>query len=146
LPLIEKAVDLNRPYADQYRVRLEIRGDLPDVIIVADYGRLIQTLTNLISNAVKYSSAMDVVTLSAEVDAGIVRVSVHNHGKGIPEEFRARIFQKFAQADSSDAREKGGTGLGLSIVKAIVEQHGGRVGYTSESEAGTTFFFEVSLW
>lgn len=146
LPLVEKAVELNRPYADQYQVQLEIQPDLPDVILMADYGRMIQTLTNLISNAVKYSSAAGTVTLSAAVEAGMVRVSVHNEGKEIPEEFRARIFQKFAQADSSDAREKGGTGLGLSIVKAIVEQHGGRVGYTSERGAGTTFFFEVSEW
>lgn len=75
-----------------------------------------------------------------------VRVSVTDHGSGIPEEFRNRIFQKFAQADSSDNRQKGGTGLGLSICKAIIERLGGEIGFETEVNVGTTFYFDLPEW
>jgi DNA-binding response OmpR family regulator len=75
-----------------------------------------------------------------------VRVSVTDHGRGVPPEFRARIFEKFAQADSSSTREKGGTGLGLSISRAIVERHQGRIGFTSEPGVATAFFFDLPEW
>jgi signal transduction histidine kinase len=68
---------------------------------------------------------------------------VRDHGSGIPEAFRHRIFQKFAQADASDARAKGGTGLGLSITQAMVERMGGRIGFTSEPGVLTVFFVEM---
>src|SRR5205814_7258276 len=70
------------------------------------------------------------------------RVEVRDEGPGIPDEFRKRIFQKFSQADSSDARLKGGTGLGLSISRAIVERLGGQIGFDTQMGAGTTFYFE----
>ena len=78
--------------------------------------------------------------------AGEVRVAVTDHGRGVPPEFRQRIFEKFAQADSSSTREKGGTGLGLSISRAIVERHQGRIGFTSEPGVATTFFFDLPEW
>jgi DNA-binding response OmpR family regulator len=71
---------------------------------------------------------------------------VTDHGPGVPPEFRQRIFEKFAQADSSSTREKGGTGLGLSISRAIVERHQGRIGFTSEPAVATAFFFELPEW
>jgi CheY-like chemotaxis protein len=75
-----------------------------------------------------------------------VRVEIQDRGPGIPDEFRARIFQKFSQADSSDTRLKGGTGLGLSIAKAIIERLDGIIGFTSAPGAGTMFFFELPEW
>jgi DNA-binding response OmpR family regulator len=77
---------------------------------------------------------------------GLVRVEVEDRGPGIADEFRARIFQKFSQADSSDDREKGGTGLGLSIAKAIVERLDGNIGFTSEPGMGSIFYFELAEW
>jgi DNA-binding response OmpR family regulator len=74
-----------------------------------------------------------------------VRVLVSDRGPGIPEEFRAKIFGKFSQADASDSRQKGGTGLGLSIVRAIMEKHGGQVGFDSELGVGTTFYVTFPL-
>ena len=68
---------------------------------------------------------------------------VSDHGPGIPEAFRERIFQKFAQADASDRRQKGGTGLGLSICKAILEQLGGRIDFETEAGKGTTLYFDL---
>jgi signal transduction histidine kinase len=81
------------------------------------------------------------VSVSSRYDS--VRVSVRDHGPGIPEEFRSQIFQKFAQLDSSNSRQRGGTGLGLSITKAIVERHGGEIGFETEMGAGTTFYFDL---
>jgi CheY-like chemotaxis protein len=75
-----------------------------------------------------------------------VRVEVRDHGPGISEEFRGRIFQKFSQADSSDTRQKSGTGLGLNISRAIVERLGGRIGFETEYGKGTTFYFELPEW
>jgi signal transduction histidine kinase len=75
-----------------------------------------------------------------------VRVSVTDRGPGIPEHFRPRVFQKFAQADASTTRAREGTGLGLSICKAIVERLGGRIGFDTELGRGTTFHFEIPEW
>ena len=74
---------------------------------------------------------------------GGVRVSVTDHGPGIPEAFQKKIFQKFSQADSTDAGQKGGTGLGLNICRAIVERHGGSIDFTTEKGVGTSFFFDL---
>ena len=74
---------------------------------------------------------------------GSIRVTVSDHGPGIPETFRERIFQKFAQADASDRRQKGGTGLGLNICKAIVEQLGGQIDFETETGRGTKLYFDL---
>jgi len=71
---------------------------------------------------------------------------VRDYGRGIPQAFRSRIFQRFSQADSSDTREKGGTGLGLAITMAIIHEHGGSIDFSSEEGAGTEFFFELPEW
>lgn len=69
-----------------------------------------------------------------------VKIAVVDHGPGVSDEFRARIFQKFSQADSSDSRQRGGTGLGLAISKAFVERMQGTIGYDSELGKGATFY------
>jgi DNA-binding response OmpR family regulator len=87
-----------------------------------------------------------VVEVAVTRAAGEARVAVTDHGRGVSPEFRQRIFQKFAQADSSSTREKGGTGLGLSISRAIVERHQGRIDFTSEPGVATVFFFDLPEW
>jgi PAS domain S-box-containing protein len=143
--LLERAVSLNTPYASQFDVRLELRQPLPDAAVRGDEDRLLQVLTNLMSNAAKFSPAGTAVVVSCETTDHTVRIAVTDHGPGVPEEFRRRIFQKFAQADSKDTRQKGGTGLGLSICKAIVEKLGGTIGYQCEPGQGTTFYFDLPL-
>jgi len=146
MPQIEMALEANRPFADALGVSFEIAGLLPGVSVKGDSDRLQQVLTNLLSNASKYSPRGERVTVTLSRNGDRIRVSVADRGRGIPEEFRERIFHKFAQADSSDTREKSGTGLGLAIAKAIVEQMGGRIGYETETGKGTTFFFDLPEW
>lgn len=145
IPLLRQALESNRDYAEQYGVSYEYVGKLTDATINVDANRLFQVLANLLSNAAKFSPLGDKVIVSASCDNDRVRVTVSDHGSGIPEDFRRHIFQKFAQADSSDTRMKGGTGLGLSITKAIVEQMGGSIGFNSKTNVLTTFFVEFPL-
>jgi CheY-like chemotaxis protein len=84
------------------------------------------------------------VTIERRVD--LMRISVRDHGSGIPAEFKPHVFQKFAQADAADARQKGGTGLGLSIVQEIVMRLGGRVGFDDADGGGTVFYVDLPSW
>ena len=80
---------------------------------------------------------------SREIPGGFVEVQVIDRGRGIPESFRQRLFQRFQQVEASDAKKKGGTGLGLAICKGIIEQHGGSIGVESEEGRGSMFWFRV---
>jgi PAS domain S-box-containing protein len=144
--LAESAIEGNRAYAEGYGVTLRLAAAVAGARAWADADRLLQVITNLISNAVKFSPRGGEVEVEVSRGAGEVRVAVTDHGRGVSPEFRQRIFQKFAQADSSSTREKGGTGLGLSISRAIVERHQGRIGFTSEPGVATAFFFDLPEW
>lgn len=111
--------------------------------IVGDADRVVQTLTNLIGNAIKFSEAGGVVRVSAAEQAGSVRFQVADEGRGIPEDKLERIFERFEQVDSSDTRVKGGSGLGLAISRGIVERHGGRIWAESKPDVGTVVSFEI---
>ncbi len=143
--LVDAAVEANRAYAVALKVRLEVASPLPELWVQADQDRLMQVLSNLISNAAKFSAADETVQIRLEAYGGWARVWVHDHGPGIPPEFHAHIFQKFAQADASNTRRQGGTGLGLSIARAIIERHGGQIDFVSLPAAGASFYFELPL-
>ena len=130
-------------YARQYEVTLKLLDAPPTAIVSGDEHRLTQVFANLVSNAVKYSPAGGEVTLRIERSGGDYVVRVRDTGRGIPERFRARVFERFAQADGSDTRKQGGTGLGLSITRAIVQRHQGHIDFTSEEGKGSEFFFTV---
>ncbi|MEO8038501.1 MAG: PAS domain S-box protein [Betaproteobacteria bacterium] len=144
-PVLARSIEMNRGYGEQLGVRFEIAGTIPEVRVLADADHFIQIMANLLSNAAKYSPRDAVVEVAAVIGDDMVRISVRDHGPGIPESFRDSIFGKFHQADSSDSRRKGGTGLGLSIVKALVENHGGQVGFETAAGAGTTFHFTLRI-
>jgi two-component system phosphate regulon sensor histidine kinase PhoR len=131
-----------RPLADRRRVRLELRVP-PGLAVRADRDQLRQVLTNLLDNAVKFNREGGETAVSADAQAGRVRVSVRDTGPGIPEESLPRIFERFYRVDRARSRDLGGTGLGLSIVKHIVEAHGGSVGVESGLGKGSTFWFTL---
>jgi PAS domain S-box-containing protein len=144
-PLVQRAIEAMRGFGASRGVRIALAATAPHAGVRADADRIEQALVNLLSNAIKYSPDGDVVEVSIELEQPIVRVSVQDHGSGVPEDFRDRIFSKFSQADGSDSRVKGGTGLGLSITRAILEGHDGRVDYESRPGEGARFFFELPL-
>jgi len=141
--MVTESLALNRGFADRFKVRLAATGELPPVKVNADRKRLLQVMTNLLSNAAKFSPEGSTVQVSMEMADGAVRVGVGDNGPGIPESFRNRIFGRFAQADMSYTRQKGGTGLGLSICKRLIEMMDGKIGFSDRSGGGTTFWFEL---
>lgn len=141
--IVQQVIDLNRAYAQGFGATIELDPRSEDVQVLVDRDRLVQVLTNLLSNAAKFSPRGGVIGMRVHTQADSVIISVSDQGPGIPAEFQNRIFQKFAQADSSDSRSKGGTGLGLSIAKTIVERLGGSIRFDSAPGSGTTF--HVSL-
>jgi len=141
--LVREAITLNRAYADRFQVRYEAPKELPSAQVNVDRKRLFQVVTNLLSNAAKFSPEGGVVNLTMEDRGDSVYVGISDRGPGIPENFRHRIFSRFAQADSATTRQKGGTGLGLSISRRLVELMGGKIGFADREGGGTTFWFEI---
>lgn len=144
-PLIARSVQDNRAYAERLNVCLELTETVEGAQVNVDAERLLQVLSNLLSNAAKFSPHGGCVEVTMARREGSVRVSVIDQGEGVPEAFRPRIFQKFSQADSSDTRKKGGTGLGLSISKSLLEKMGGTIGFDTRNGVGTTFYFDLPL-
>jgi CheY-like chemotaxis protein len=143
--LVGESLRLNQGFADRFHVRLVLQEERVQAMVRGDRKRLMQVMTNLLSNAAKFSPPDSAVDVELRHDQGTVRVSVSDRGPGIPEAFRSRIFGRFAQADSADSRIKGGTGLGLAISKRLVEMMQGRVGFEDRPGGGTTFFFELPV-
>ncbi|MBI3131857.1 MAG: PAS domain S-box protein [Acidobacteria bacterium] len=137
--LLEQALEGIAAFAQSHEVDLQPTWAVEAAPARVDGDRLIQVVLNLVSNAVKYSRPGDAVQLRLGRRDRYWRLEVENHGPEIPTAFRARIFQKFAMADSSDTRSRGGTGLGLAISKALMERMGGTIDY--HSAAGRTVFF-----
>ena len=143
-PLLDAAVHQVTGFAGQYDVALRVEPFAPNAGVQADEDRLMQVVTNLLSNAIKFSRRGETVTVSVMPLDRRYRISVADRGEGISEEFRQRIFQKFAQADASDSRQKGGTGLGLSIVREIVTRLGGSISFDSVEGSGSVFHVDLT--
>ena len=143
--LIEQTIEANRGYADAYRIAIRFQGEA-DGTVKADPDRLSQVLTNLLSNAIKFSPPDGEVVVTTERYSQALRISVRDHGPGIPAEFKSRIFEKFAQADATNTKTKGGTGLGLNIVKQIVSRLGGHVAFDDAAGGGTIFHVDLPYW
>ncbi len=145
MPMVEAAVASTAAYAAPYIVGLTLDSDDSDPKVSFDHDRMTQVMVNLLSNAVKFSQAGQQVRVKVETRGDKARISVTDHGPGIPEEFQARIFQKFAQADGSNTRRVEGTGLGLSICQQLVQGHGGAISFETETGKGTTFHVDLPL-
>jgi DNA-binding response OmpR family regulator/two-component sensor histidine kinase len=143
--IIATVVATMRPLLEQKRqlLTVEIAPDLPHAR--GDHDRILQVVTNLVSNAYKYTPADGAICVEASHSGDRVRVAVRDTGIGIPPEDIPKLFTRFFRVDTSLTREIGGTGLGLSIVKSIVELHGGTVSVQSAPGSGSTFSFELPV-
>ncbi|MEW5958966.1 MAG: ATP-binding protein [Chloroflexota bacterium] len=139
--MARQAVDNLRATTTKHRFELDFPKEFP--LILGDYERLREVLTNLIGNAIKYSPDGGVIKLGGRVGAGnTVRLYVSDEGIGIPPVEQERIFERFHRVDNRLARQTPGTGLGLFLVRAVVQAHGGRVWVESTPGQGSTFWLE----
>jgi PAS domain S-box-containing protein len=143
-PLVEQAIRDTEAFAGELGVRIAFSPGADDPAVQADADRIVQVTVNLLSNAAKFSPPQGTVDVALQVEGGVARVSVTDRGAGVPEGFRERVFERFAQADGSDRRQKGGTGLGLNICRSIVQAHKGRIDFAS-APGRTEFFFELPM-
>ena len=142
--LILRAIDRVQILANKAKVDIETVES--DLYFQADGDRLIQVLTNLISNAIKFSPPKSTIIVSAIAQTNSdpsILFSVQDHGRGIPSDKLESIFERFSQVDISDSKSKGGTGLGLAISRNIIEQHRGKIWAESIYGQGTTFYFKI---
>ncbi|MCW2974853.1 MAG: hypothetical protein JWM06_134 [Actinomycetia bacterium] len=140
--LVEDTVTTASMGQDEVRVRADVTGTVPPVR--GDRERLRQVVTNLIDNAIKYSPSGDEVEVSVRPDNGSVRITVTDHGPGIPQDQQRLIFEKFGRAEVAGS-SKPGTGLGLFIARSIAEAHGGSLEVRSRPAAGTAFVLTLPL-
>lgn len=139
--LMTQVINSLQAIAHQNSITLEILPTSAQLWAARD--AILQTLTNLVGNAIKFSPPHTTVTLSAYPQDDMVLFQVRDQGRGIPPEKLEVIFSRFQQVDASDSRQKGGTGLGLSICQSIIEQHGGKIWVESELAKGSTFYFTI---
>ena len=145
-PILDRAISNNQLYAEQFGVRYWINDPTDSIRINCDPARLEQVLANLLSNAAKYGASNDVIEiLVSKPKQGVVRVSIIDHGNGIPESIRDRVFEKFIMARTEKSGTVRSSGLGLSISKAIIEEHGGTIDFETRLREGTTFYFDLPM-
>jgi signal transduction histidine kinase len=138
--LLEEQTESFGGRSERHSLRVDLAG--PGLMVHADRHRIAQVIANLLANAMKYSPEGGAIETSASNADGIVRVSVRDDGVGIAEEDRSRIFTKFFRGGAA-GHGFGGVGLGLAISREIIEAHGGRMGFESETGRGSVFWFEL---
>jgi PAS domain S-box-containing protein len=143
-PVLERSVESVRGFAEHQKIAIEL-VPAGECHVHADGDRLVQVIVNLLGNAVKFSPPDSTVTVEMTSKDQVVTIKVIDRGRGVPEHLKDTIFERFKQVEAKDATEKKGTGLGLAICKAIVTQHGGKIGVESEQGAGSTFWFTLPL-
>jgi signal transduction histidine kinase len=143
--ILSDALDINSPLILGRDATLVHTPTTVPFDVLADQRQVQQVMSNLISNAVKFSAKGGVVEVSTEIEGDFGVFRVKDSGMGISEKFWSTVFDRFTQEDGSDTRKVGGTGLGLAITKSIVENHGGTIYFETELGVGTTFSFTVPL-
>jgi PAS domain S-box-containing protein len=138
---IKTAMDAMIGSAAAAGVDLVLNCPSVQILVVPDL--IVQTLTNLLGNAIKFSPQNSTVSIELTIEIGQIRIAIADCGRGIPADKIDTIFGRFQQVDASDSRDKGGTGLGLAICKSIVEQHQGQIWAESKWGHGSTFFITL---
>ena len=144
IEIIQSSVRVMKAMADEKGLKLIAQLPMQSLVLAVDRDRLIQVLTNLINNAVKFTR-MGQITVGVEQTPREVKVRVSDTGIGIAPADRDRIFERFAQVKNREGGKPAGTGLGLAICRQIIEHHGGKIWIESELEMGSTFYFTLPL-
>ena len=132
-------------YADKFSIKLDFGESFQAPQVLADPSRAVQVLTNIISNAVKFSPTNGLVRIEVRPGNKFVRVAVIDNGPGIPKDKHHMLFQKFSQIDAPGPGKHRGTGLGLTVSRGLIESMGGEIGFDSEEGAGSTFWAEFRV-
>jgi len=143
--VVEKSLLENEEYAKKFNANFDFIKPDKRYIIDGDEGRLLQVMANLLSNAVKYGAKNDCINVSFKEMKKHIRINITDHGTGVSEKDKEKLFEKFTQAHSRDKEVVKGTGLGLNIIKSIIEKHGGMVSCESNNKNETTFFIILPL-
>jgi PAS domain S-box-containing protein len=139
----EVVAEVVGPFAAQHPGRFDVR--VAPIEAMADRDKFVQILTNLVSNAVKYSPAEAPIEVFSRISGGSVQISVQDRGIGMSEEEVERAFEKFSRVERPEVKSVRGTGLGLYITKSLVEAHGGQIWLESEPGSGSTFHCTLPL-
>lgn len=143
--IVSQTLDRMRPFAEKHENRLLATNTSADTEVSVDVGRFQQVLSNLVSNACKFSDPDTPVFVRYQQRDEDAVIYVENTGPPVPESFRSRVFEAFTQVDGSDTRSKGGTGLGLNIAQQIVQRMGGEIGFDQGPDGQTVFWFTCHL-
>lgn len=141
--LIADSINENKQFAEKFGKKLIMEHAPPNIKVFSDPARVLQVLTNLISNAVKFSPPNGKVYIKVEDTPAYARFSVRDEGPGIPKDFQTHIFEKFMRANTLETSAVPGTGLGLSISKNIIQRLGGTIHFMTKQNVGTTFYFDL---
>lgn len=139
--IIETSIESVSALSNQQNI--SITAQPSEIIVQADEDGLIRVITNLLSNAIKFSPPGGVISIEVIEHPEVVEFNVTDEGPGVPEDFKAVIFERFKQVQASDHKQKKGTGLGLAICKGLVEDHGGTIGVRDAAKRGSTFWFQI---
>jgi two-component system, OmpR family, phosphate regulon sensor histidine kinase PhoR len=145
LPVIEKIIQLNLKSLTEKQIHLHYEPPASCPPILGNSTNIEQVLTNLLDNAIKYTSPQGALKIRVIPQEKLIRVDLEDTGIGIEQKHIPRLFERFYRVDKARSRDMGGTGLGLSIVKHIIQSHGGEVWVESEPGKGTTFSFTLQI-
>ena len=139
---LQEIIASQRPHSHLKALQIEMHGE-PDLYVRADRERIALALTNVLSNAIKYSAHSGQITIQSHADVNNVIVSIHDNGIGIPPAEQRDLFDRFYQVGNPLTREYDGLGIGLAVAKAIIELHHGRIWVESAPNQGSTFSFSL---
>lgn len=145
VPFLQQAIETHRVYGQKHGVTFTFKSDDPTLELYTDPDRLLQVISNLLSNAAKFSPPSEDVEVNLYKKNNVISIAITNKGPAIPQEFHHEIFEKFAQAESQFTNSNEGTGLGLAISKEIIERLGGKIGFVSSDKVGTTFYVDLPV-